>query len=600
MKNPILLFSILFLTFQVNAQFVLNGDAIDLGGDCYQLTEETTFSAGSVWYETLITLDVDFDITFTINLGDLDVSGADGVYFVLQPLATDLGAAGGGMGYDGITPSIGVEFDTYQNGEYTDPAYDHIAITSNGSLSHTALTNLDGPTQIIAGTPNAEDGDDHEVRIIWNHTTQTISAYVDCDLRVTYTGDIIEDIFSGDPEVYFGFTGGTGSLYNYQVVCFNYTTEIDGLEDVTICPGDSIQLILPEGFASYEWLPNTDISDNTINDPLVYPEETTTYTVILTDACGFEIYDTVVVNVGAVEFVDLGPDVTLCDGQLWTFNAMVPDGIYLWNDGSTLPTLTIDESGTYWVTVIDGACVDGDTVSATYVPAPNISFPEDTIICGIGTEFILDATTPGATYTWQDGSHEATFTITDDGLYYVTAYIGGCSDKDSILVSYSNTPSVDLGPDLTICPSTQIILDAGTTGFEYEWQNGSDGATFTATQAGIYWVDVTINGCTARDTIVIEPDPCICIVAAPNVFSPNGDGVNDEFKQVDCDYLSQYLLTIFNRWGEIVFQTTNHAAFWDGTFEGKDCDLGTYVYTMSYTRLTGETGFLQGNVTLVR
>ncbi len=599
MKKILLLLPFLFIG-TLHAQFVLNGDAISLGGDCYQLTEETTFSAGSVWYETLISLENNFDVNFTINLGDLDASGADGVYFVLQPLATDLGAAGGGMGYDGITPSVGVEFDTYQNGEYSDPGYDHIAITSNGSLNHTAITNLDGPTQIIMGTPNAEDGDDHAVRIVWDHIAQTLYAYVDCNLRVSYTGDIINDIFGGDPEVYFGFTGGTGSLFNYQVVCFEYTTEIDALEDVTICPGDSIQLTVPEGFASYEWLPNINITDNTINDPYVFPDETTTYTVILTDDCGATIYDTVIVNVGAIEFVDLGPDVTICEGQLWTFNAMVPGGSYIWNDGSTLPTLTIDESGTYWVTVTDGACVDGDTVVATYVPAPDITLPEDTIICGIGTEYTIDVTTAGATYTWQDGSHEATYTITDDGLYYVTVYIGGCNDKDSVLVSYSNAPSVDIGPDLTICPSTQIVISSGTTGFIYEWQDGSTNATFTATEEGIYWVDVTINGCTARDSLTITPDPCICQVVVPDAFSPNHDGINDEFKQLDCEYLSSYLLTIYNRWGEIVFQTNNHAGAWDGTLNGKECDLGTYVYTISYTRLTGESGNLQGNVVLVR
>ena len=599
MKKILLLLPV-FITISLHAQFVLNGDAISLGGDCYQLTEETTFSAGSVWYETLISLESDFDVNFTINLGDLDASGADGVYFVLQPLATDLGAAGGGMGYDGITPSVGVEFDTYQNGEYSDPVYDHIAITSNGSLNHSAVTNLDGPTQIIMGTPNAEDGDDHAVRIVWNHISQTLDAFVDCNLRVSYTGDIINDIFGGDPEVYFGFTGGTGSLFNYQVVCFEYTTEIDALEDVTICPGDSIQLIVPEGFATYQWLPDINITDNTINDPFVFPDETTTYTVILTDDCGASIYDTVVVNVGAIEFVDLGPDVTICEGQLWTFNAMVPGATYIWSDGSSLPTLTIDESGTYWVTVTNGSCVDGDTVVATYVPAPDITLPEDTIICGIGTAYTIDVTTPGATYTWQDGSHEASYTITDDGLYYVTVYIGGCNDKDSVLVSYSNAPSVDIGPDLTICPSTQIILNAGTTGFIYEWQDGSTNSTYIATEEGIYWVDVTINGCTARDSLTITPDPCICKVVVPDAFSPNHDGVNDEFKQLDCEYLSSYLLTVYNRWGEIVFQTNNHSGAWDGTLNGKDCDLGTYVYTISYTRLTGESGNLQGNVTLVR
>jgi gliding motility-associated-like protein len=322
--------------------------------------------------------------------------------------------------------------------------------------------------------------------------------------------------------------------------------------------------------------------------------------VILTDACGLEIYDTVVVSVGPVEFIDLGPDLTLCDGQLWTFNVMTPGATYLWSNGSTLPTLTIDEAGTYWVVVTDGACVDADTVNVTYMPAPDIVFPEDTIICGLGTEFILDATTEGATYEWQDGSEEPFYTITDDGLYFVTVTIGGCSDKDSILVSYSVSPDIELGEDFSLCTGTEALISTGTSGFEYEWSDGSTNETLTVTEAGTYWVDVTVNECTARDTIVITPDPCICIVTAPNAFSPNGDGINDTFKQIDCDFLTQYLLTVYNRWGEIIFQTTDFDGGWDGSYDGAECDMGTYVYTIEFTRLTGEEGMVTGNVVLVR
>ncbi len=190
----------------VNAQFVLNGDAVSLGGNCYQLTEEVNYSAGSIWYETLINLEEDFEINFSLNFGDLDASGADGMYFVLQPVGTGLGDAGGGMGYLGITPSLGVEFDTYQNGDYGDPAFDHIAIQYNGVLDHTGIYNLDGPVQILDGINNVEDGDYHQAKITWDAETQHLEVFVDCVYRVgfvTEVFDIIETIFAGDPEVYF-------------------------------------------------------------------------------------------------------------------------------------------------------------------------------------------------------------------------------------------------------------------------------------------------------------------------------------------------------------------------------------------------------------
>lgn len=587
----------------LHAQFVLNGDAASLGGNCYQLTEETTYSAGSIWYETLINLTTDFEINFSLNLGDLDASGADGLYFVMQPVGTGLGDAGGGMGYLGITPSLGVEFDTYQNGDYGDPAYDHIAIQYNGVLDHGSIYNLDGPVQIIEGVNNIEDGEYHSAKITWDAETLHLQVFVDCVLRVAFISeviDVIETIFAGDPEVYFGFTAGTGSLYNNQYVCFEYTSEIDALEDVTVCPGDSTQLIVPDGFTAYEWSPGTGLSATDIANPWASPETSTTYSVIITDECGTQIFDTVEVFVSSPEFVDLGPDLTLCDGQLWTFNVLTPGATYLWQNGTTLPTLTISESGTYSVVVTNGNCIDGDTVTVNYVPAPDITLPGDTVICGLSNTYYIDVETEGATYLWQDGSTNSNYTVTDDGLYYVTVTVGGCTDKDSVLVNYSGQPSVNLGPDQSICAGTVITLDAGTEGFEYIWQDGATGSTYIVSSPGVYSVQISINECIATDEITIFADPCVCELITPNVFSPNGDGYNDEFRQLDCYDLTFYELVIYNRWGEEVFTTNQLDGAWNGTFNGGQADLGTYVYTIAFTRPTGESGLVQGNVILVR
>jgi len=586
-----------------HAQFVLNGDAVSLGDNCYQLTEETTFSAGSIWYETLINLNLNFEINFSLNLGNLDASGADGMYFVLQPVGTGLGDAGGGMGYLGISPSLGVEFDTYQNGDYDDPAYDHIAIQYNGVLDHGSIYNLDGPVQIISGVNNIEDGEYHNAKIMWDAAAQHFQVFVDCDLRVEFIAevfDIIETVFAGDPEVYFGFTAGTGSLFNNQYICFKYTSEIDAMEDVTICPGDSVQLIVPDGFASYEWSPTDVLSAADIHNPWATPIENSTFTVIITDECGTQIFDTVNVFINTPDFVDLGDDLTLCDGQLWTFNVLTPGATYLWQDGSTLPTLTVDEEGTYLVTVTDGNCIDSDTVNVAYVPAPNITLPADTVICGLENTYIINVSADGASYLWQDGSTESSYTVTEDGLYFVTVSVGGCSDKDSILVNYAAQPLVDLGPDQSLCLGATLLIIAGVDGFDYEWQDGAVGNSYLVTTAGYYSVEITINGCTATDVIEIVADPCVCVITAPNVFSPNGDNINDEFRQLDCFELNFYELVVYNRWGEIVFTTNQLDGAWKGDYNGSAADLGTYVYTIAYSRPTGESGFVQGNVILVR
>lgn len=600
MKKLLLIVALGF-TFTGYSQFILNGDAIDLGDGCIQLTEEVMSQAGSVWYDTLISLEDDFNVDFYINLGDLDAGGADGIAFVLQPVSTGLGSVGGGLGYDGIEPSLDVEFDTWQNADNNDPVYDHVSIMRDGVLDHLAVTALTPATQIISGIDNAEDGDFHKVNIVWLADLQTISVFVDCDLRVFYTGDIVADIFDGDPLVYMGFTAATGGSYNYQTVCFNYLTGLDELSDASVCPGDSVQLTVPAGFTSYLWLPDEGISDNTINNPYFSPTETTTYTVTISDECGFTISDTVTVTVSSPEFLDLGPDKSLCEGQSFTFNAFTAGAdSYLWSTGSILPTLTVFEAGEWWCEVAVGNCVDRDTVSAEYFPGPVIDFGPDTTVCGIGETIFLDATTPGANYLWQDGSTGPTYLITIDGLYYVTVTLGGCVDKDSLAVNYSTYPSVNIGKDFGLCPEQTVDLYAGPNTFIYLWSDGSTSNTFTITEIGTYWVDVNSNGCTTRDSIIAIADPCLCEIIVPNAFTPNGDGINDEFKQLDCQALNNFNMRIYNRWGEMMFETADYNQGWDGKFKNKECEMGSYVYVIDYSIPEGESGRKSGSFTLVR
>ncbi|MBK9109737.1 MAG: hypothetical protein IPM92_15530 [Saprospiraceae bacterium] len=108
------------------------------------LTEENFGQTGSIWYEDKVSLHSSFDIYFDINLGCLDAQGADGIAFVFQPISTSIGVSGGGLGYQGVMPSLAVEFDTYHNGNYTDPIFDHVAIIRNGNVDHASGDNLSG------------------------------------------------------------------------------------------------------------------------------------------------------------------------------------------------------------------------------------------------------------------------------------------------------------------------------------------------------------------------------------------------------------------------------------------------------------------------
>src|SRR5687768_7927599 len=204
---------------QVDHPYHVNGNAFQETCNCYTLTPDVLFQSGSMWNINKISLNEPFDFKFNIYLGCTDGEGADGIAFVLQPISTSIGAAGGGMGYDGVNPSIGVLVDTWQNYEDNDPVYDHIAIHKNGIIDHSPLTDVAQPTTALAVGGNIEDCQWHTLRITWDPVSKIIKTQVDGVDRVQAVIDMVPDIFGGNPMVFWGFTAATGGAKNVQKIC---------------------------------------------------------------------------------------------------------------------------------------------------------------------------------------------------------------------------------------------------------------------------------------------------------------------------------------------------------------------------------------------
>ena len=176
LPSLVIAFLIGFIPLQTVAQYQINGNAAQTACNCYRLTTATNGQNGSVWNVNLFDLSNSFDFTFDVFLGCND-GGADGLAFVLQPLSTNAGSSGGGLGYAGINPSVAIEMDTYQNGG--EPGFDHMAIQRNGDVSHGGPNTLAGPVQISAATGNVEDCAWHQLNVVWDATTNTLTAYFD-------------------------------------------------------------------------------------------------------------------------------------------------------------------------------------------------------------------------------------------------------------------------------------------------------------------------------------------------------------------------------------------------------------------------------------
>ncbi|MGP8217644.1 MAG: lectin-like domain-containing protein [Bacteroidia bacterium] len=525
---------LVFQPFKAGAQFIFNGNPIaasTTSSECsanvatYLLTEDQGNQSGEIWYTTQVNLNQRFDIQFQLFLGTKCYGcskSADGICFVFQQQSTTAGSLGGGMGFGGITPSVGVEFDTYQNG--WDPAFCHTAIEKNGDVDHTdgSGNQLSPPAQLDPGNPTIPDGNWHNVEIIWDPISKTLSVYFECSLRTSYTGDIVNDptIFNGNPNVYWGFTAGTGGGYNTQEVCITHSY-LNNLRDTTICAGSPVTLTSTGG-ASYSWAPAAGLSGVTGASVTATPTATTTYTVSITNSCGLVTTDSALIRVSNTVLTPTSTSST-CGNPTGSAAVAATGGIapytYAWSNGLTTTSITNLNEGSYTITSIDSlGCKATATVAVAGTPPLRDSiaaFTNVSVACGNNGTATVGVKGGGGTYTYSWNSIPSqttpeatnlpagnyTVTVTDNNSCVTTATV-------AIAQPGALTASIPGSTNVSCFGGNNGSAIAGTTGgnspYTYLWSNGETSAKDTLLPAGNDTVWVTdANGCTVKATTVI-------------------------------------------------------------------------------------------------
>ena len=197
------------------ASFRVTGDAVHTGEHCYRLTKAVKWQGGTLWYKNPINLNDPFEMEIDLKFGCSD-KGADGIVFTFHDRLRT-GKLGGGMGFQELRPSLGIEMDTYQNYDWDDPKFDHMAIMTNGNLDHGAEKLK--PISILPNQKNIEDCQLHRVKVTWNPYAKELQIFIDNNLRIIREIDIVGEIFKGNPNVYWGFSAATGGSYNVHEIC---------------------------------------------------------------------------------------------------------------------------------------------------------------------------------------------------------------------------------------------------------------------------------------------------------------------------------------------------------------------------------------------
>jgi gliding motility-associated-like protein len=233
----------------------------------------------------------------------------------------------------------------------------------------------------------------------------------------------------------------------------------------------------------------------------------------------------------------------------------------------------------------------------------SVNLGNDTTICWLDS-LKLDAKHADANrYQWQDGSTGVTYTVYFDGQYWVIISNPCSSASDTINITYLKEIDFNLGNDTVICEDALIYreLDVTSPYASYLWQDGSTSPFYIIKEAGIYSVTVS-NACiSVSKAIEITTKDCNCNLWLPNFFSPNGDGMNDEYIPNLTGELHRFQMIIFDRWGMVMYKTEEFIP-WNGKTNGRDASAGVYFCVVEYFCKDNPTKkrTAQGSVTLVR
>ncbi len=389
--------------------------------------------------------------------------------------------------------------------------------------------------------------------------------------------------------------------------------------DTTVCKLDYVGIGV-NAIGTFQWTPNYEINDPTSANPIVHPQVTTTYTVTATSPDGCTEKDSVVINVFDHVTAVVSSDTVLCPGQCAELSGI--GGLYYsWSPATGLsatnePYVTACPPSTqvYTFTTSVGSCSDTKTITVQVLPVPTLTLPEQTNICKgdsvhiqpLGcTDFIWSPATGLSATNVPDPWAFPSVTTT----YYVTATdANGCpvTLHDSIIVGIIVNPST-VSPETTIVLGTSVSIYANG-GSNYSWtpsetlsNDNIPDPVASPTVTTTYYVTITFpDGCKSYDSVIVKvkTEP---IIVFPSAFTPNNDGKNDRYRPrivglVDVDYFR-----VYNRWGQLLYETKSPVEGWDGMFKGVPQEVDTYVYEFSGKSTVGkEPVHQQGNFTLMK
>jgi gliding motility-associated-like protein len=412
---------------------------------------------------------------------------------------------------------------------------------------------------------------------------------------------------------------------------------VETLSDVTVCNGVPVQIgeVSADPNAVYTWTPNDgNLSDVNSPLPVFSGSANASYQLLVQhDVCT----DTLSVNVLVPQLeLTLPNDTALCVPNNIDLTAVVnpANGSLTWsaspdfssplNSNAQDLSISVFVNGmhTYYAQLTSQGCSVEDSVSV-FMVGDQATIQGDFIACyGDTVSLSVLNPNPSFNYQWQSnaqllsgqGTSAVEFVITSGTTVSVSAATpSGCLAQDTVQVSVSalnaSTINASVNPAVVIAgTNVQLTANPQNSAYSYQWSpslglnnpNIFNPTAFVETTS-TYHVTVSDGDCVQQDSVTVRVVDFVCgrpTVYVPNAFTPNFDNAN-EWLYVRGNFISELDFKLYDRWGELVFQTQDQSLGWNGYFKGKKVDPAVFVYYMRVVCEGGEIFFEEGNITVL-
>lgn len=400
---------------------------------------------------------------------------------------------------------------------------------------------------------------------------------------------------------------------------------IDLMPDTAICKGQNVQIIATgDPLFTYQWLPTTGIAISNVVAPLVTPDTSALYKVKVSFHLCPEFYDSLYIDVQPNPEVYIGGSKFVCQWDTLRLPASVTPAWYTHYSYDWVPTAHIDKPNdnavvltglsneTIILTVTTPAgCTGVDSAHIIMLPGnfadivPELNFcPRDSAIL---------EPTGGVSYQWfpsiyLSGANEARPVIkpiTDQNYTILATSADGCKDTLQFKATVRSAAVITLEDSVTLHPGETYQIEPQTNATTVSWSPAGGLSSkyvvnpLASPEISTKYIitGVTEYGCKTKDSILINVSE-ETLISLPNAFTPGG--ANSEFKIIKRGIATLNYFRIFNRWGNVVFETTDIEQGWNGEYKGVKQPVGVYVYTVEGVAKSGKIFRKQGNVTLLR